>query len=75
MTSGQATSVLPSLLADETRMPPRRGQGAAAPAEASPLWPLVRLLAEIAARVEREQTAKHATVAQDAPERPEEDAV
>ena len=54
MTGGQATSVLPSLLADETRMHPRPGQGAAEPAEASPLWPLVLLLGEIAARVERE---------------------
>ena len=58
MTGGQATSVLPSLLADETRMHPRPGQGAAEPAEGSPLWPLVLLLAEIAARVEREQAAE-----------------
>ena len=33
------------------------------PAEASPLWPLVRLLAEIAARVEREQAAPFAAEA------------
>ncbi len=42
---------------EESRLISRLEQGSAEPVETLPLWPLVLLLAEIAARVEHEQAA------------------
>ena len=54
MTGATATSAVPGVLAADPRMPHRPERRPAEPAEASHLWPLVLLLGEIAARVERE---------------------
>ncbi len=57
------TGAARSPLGEAGRLPPRQEQASAEPVEASPLWPLVRLLAEIATRVEREQAAARDTTA------------
>ena len=57
MTGAAATRAAQSGPPEDSRVAPRPGQGSAQPPEASPLWPLVLLLGEIAARVEREQAA------------------
>ncbi len=60
MTDTTATRAIRVLLGAESRMAPRPGHDCVEPPEASPLWPLVLVLAEIAARVEREQAAESA---------------
>ena len=55
MTGAGATPPIRTALAEEPRDSPSAEQASATPAEASPLWPLVMLLGEIATRVEREQ--------------------
>ena len=56
MTGVGATPSVRTPLPEEPRTSQRPGKAAAEPA-ASPLWPLVLLLGEIATRVEREQAA------------------
>ncbi len=54
MTSAGKTPPIPTSSAKELRLAPVLERDPAEPVDTSPLWPLVLLLAEIAARVEGE---------------------
>ncbi len=60
MTSAGTTQHIPTSSAEKFRLTPRLERGPSEPVDTSPLWPLVLLLAEIAARVELEQAAASA---------------
>ncbi len=58
MTSAGTTQHIQISSAEDLRRAPRLERGPAEPVNTSPLWPLVLLLAEIAARVECERAAE-----------------